>query len=259
MTGSTLLPPAPAPSGERGSVRDVTGRLRRRRRTSWRARLLRVLVLLVVLAVLATVGWLVGFSSVLASRTVVVTGTSQLSPETVVAAAQVPLGEPMVRLDLPAIEQRVTALPPVASVRVERQWPHTLRIAVTERTAAFVVQSGAQYVLVDGTGVPFAVVANQPRGLLTAAADSGNAALMRSLATVADSMPPALRKRVTSVRAGSLDTISLRLGTSATVMWGSAEQSDLKAQVLTALLGQKKIARQTKVYDVSAPADPTTR
>ena len=44
------------------------------------------------------------------------------------------------------------------------------------------------------------------------------------------------------------------LGGGVRVIWGSAEQSELKAQILTRLM-----AGDHRVYDVSAPSTPTVR
>lgn len=248
----TVTPP---PAVQPGPVlRDATGRLRQRRRHSWRGRLARLGAVLVVLALAATAGWVVGFSSLLASRTVVVTGARQMSQEAVLTAAAVPLGVPMARLDLPRVEQRVAALKPVASVRVERRWPHTVSIVITERTPALQVQQASQYLLVDGSGVAFAVVDGPAKGLLTARVGTADPAVLRSLAVVAAALPPGLLRRVTAVEAGSLDTIALLLDNGARIVWGSADQSTAKGQVAVALLKQR-----ASVYDVSAPATPTTR
>ena len=51
----------------------------------------------------------------------------------------------------------------------------------------------------------------------------------------------------------TVDQISLVLRDGRTVEWGSAEQSELKAEVLVPLL-----KRPAQRYDVSVPGQPTT-
>jgi cell division protein FtsQ len=63
-----------------------------------------------------------------------------------------------------------------------------------------------------------------------------------------------IRAQTVQLRVLSADRIEIRLLSGATVMWGSAEQSDLKGEVLTGLL-----ARSASHYDVSSPSHPATR
>ena len=59
--------------------------------------------------------------------------------------------------------------------------------------------------------------------------------------------------QVDHVEVVTVDQISLELKNGKTVRWGSAAQSEEKAQVLVALLRQ-----DAQVYDVSVPGTPTT-
>jgi cell division protein FtsQ len=52
----------------------------------------------------------------------------------------------------------------------------------------------------------------------------------------------------------TVDQISLVLKDGRKVVWGSADQSDTKADVLATLLA----GVQAQVYDVSVPSKPTT-
>ena len=78
--------------------------------------------------------------------------------------------------------------------------------------------------------------------------------LLADVATVATAFPPELRPEVVSISAEAVDRIALALDGGRTVVWGSADQSDVKAEVIAALL-----AVEAKVYDVSAPGHPTTK
>ena len=67
-------------------------------------------------------------------------------------------------------------------------------------------------------------------------------------------LPEDLAPRVDFVSVASVDRIELALRDGRTVVWGSAEDSERKAEVLAVLLQQ-----DARVYDVSVPATPTTR
>ncbi|MDN5743804.1 MAG: FtsQ-type POTRA domain-containing protein, partial [Nocardioidaceae bacterium] len=97
-----------------------------------------VLVLtLVVLGVYALY-----FSSWLRAERVEVSGNSLVPSSEILAAAEVPTGDPMVRVDLEAIETRVRSMAAVKRVEVSRKWPHGVQIKVTERVPVAVLERG---------------------------------------------------------------------------------------------------------------------
>ena len=239
---------------ERTRPADASVRLAQRRRQALRKRLRRAFVAALVLVVVAGGVWVVGFSAALAVTAVSVTGTSVLTAEQVTAAAQVPMGTPLVRLDVAAIEKRVALLKPVASVQVTRSLPNKVTIAVTERRAVYAVSAGSGFDLVDATGVPYTSVMDVPAGLLVANITGDSERLRRDVATVAIALPKVLRDRAVLVNAASPDSIVIELRGGAEVVWGSAENSEEKAGVIAALL-----TISASVYDVSSPSHPTTK
>ena len=85
--------------------------------------------------------------------------------------------------------------------------------------------------------------------------DSGTtAAALKEAAKVIAALPPDLTLIVDHVQVTSVDQISLVLKDGRTVVWGSADESDTKAEVLATLLATV----QAQVYDVSVPSKPTT-
>ena len=218
-------------------------------------------------ALLGTACWLVYFSSVLGVRVVEVSGTRELTPAQVLAAARVPLGGPLERLDAGAIRARVlNALPRVAGVRVGTELPHTVRLQVTERVAVAAVEGGdGQYTLVDASGVRFATGPSAPAGVpvvelaLSAAGkaalpDFPQTALVDGAVLIAKALPPALAEDTGAVIVHSYDDMELQLAGGATVLWGSPERDARKAVVLAALLKQN-----ARTYNVTAPDDPALR
>ena len=233
---------------------DASVRLAARRRERLRRRALRLTAAIGVLVLLAVAGWVVLVSPVFAVTTVTVTGTSVLTPESVQAAAKVPLGTPLARLDTGAVVSRVAQLRAVAEVSVTRSVPHTVKIAVKERTAAYALSSAGGFDLVDSSGVDYTSVAEAPKGLVVAQISGDDERLRRDVATVVTSLPPSARDRAVLVTATTPDNIVIELNGGTEVVWGSAESSPQKAQVLGALLSVK-----ASVYDVSSPSHPTTK
>lgn len=233
---------------------DASVRLAAKRRQRLRRRILQVGAAVVVLAVVAGAVWLVYFSSAFAATTVSVSGTSVLTPGEVTAAAKVPLGTPLARLDTAAVATRVKQLKAVADVTVTRSVPHGVKIVVTERTAVYALSSSSGFDLVDASGVAFTTVADAPKGIVVARITGDNERLRKDVATVVVALPQVLRDRAVLITADTPDSIVIELSGGAEVIWGSAESSAQKAQVIAALLSVK-----AGVYDVSSPSHPTTK
>ncbi len=87
---------------------------------------------------------------------VVVEGNSRVSTDTIVGAAYV-FGESMFTTDLAAAQKELYQLPLVNSVRVEREWPHTLKIIVEERKAWGTWEQGGVQYTIDRNGVVLGV------------------------------------------------------------------------------------------------------
>lgn len=246
---TTATPPA-ARSPGRPSLAEQRERQRRGRRRIVRAVLALALVALVVAAV-----WLVYFSTVLDTRAVTVSGTRQLTPEQVTAAAAVPLGHPLARQHLDAVARRATSLPQVSAAQVTREWPHTVRVTVTEREPLLGVAQPGGFLIVDKAGVVFAAEPTLPAGVVSVAADPANRPLLVELGSVVLSLPKEVRGQVTSIAATTPDSIQLKTTSGVTIIWGDSSQSALKAQVAVALLDS---GPKTSI-DVSAPHAPAVR
>jgi cell division protein FtsQ len=249
-------------SSRQPSPREVRTAKRTRRRFArrqWARRWLSlryVLALVLVLALVGTGTYMVFFSTTLQVKKVQVTGNELLSDARIRKMADVPLGEQLALVDLRRATARVGALAEVKSVDVTRTWPDAVRIAVVERTAVAVVDIAGRLRGLDADGVVFREYKSAPQGLprIRPGAAAGTDAL-KEAATVVSSLPQDLASRVDHVEVATVDQITLVLRDQRQVLWGSAEQSELKAEVLGGLL----TAVQARVYDVSVPGNPVTR
>ena len=244
MASTTLTRPPGALRLARGPAREP------RRRRPW----LRWVVAVLVLALLGTGVWLLGFSSVLATKSVNVTGVRVLEAGQVRDAARVPLDLPLARQDLDAVAARVATLVPVESVTVDRAWPDAVDIRVTERTPVLALKEIGGVTLVDKSGVAFDQVTQRPDGIVLADTDGRNAALLVEIGVVARALPAELREKVTSIKATTRSQLTVFLASGVTINWGTAEQSALKAQIVAGL-----VPRKSKVIDVSSPHNPAVR
>lgn len=221
-----------------------------RRWLAWR----RVVALLVLIGLMVGAVWLFYFSDVLAVKDVEVHGTRTLASEEVREVAGVPSGQPLARVDLEAIRARVAALAVVRDAEVTRTWPDRVRIDIEERVAIAVVDIGGRTRGMDSEGVVFRDYPEPPPGMpkVSTSTDTGSDAL-REAALVVEALPAEISRRVDHVEVATIDQISLVLRDGKSVVWGSAEDSDEKAEVLAGLLQQP-----ARTYDVSVPGQPTT-
>ncbi|MGK5694127.1 cell division protein FtsQ/DivIB [Streptomyces sp. URMC 128] len=261
MAGSTT-----AERGERQQESSGPPPVRRLRR-----RHLRVIVILglaLVFLGIPTV-WLFYGSDWLHAEHVSVSGTRVLTADQVEAAADVPLGKPLISVDTEAIETRLRQeLPRIDSVDVVRSWPHGIDLKVVERTPVLIVQKAGKFVEVDKEGVRFATVSEAPKGVpaleLTLSRSSsaaaslrrfGEARLVREAVGVARAVPAAVARDTRTVKVRSYDDISLELRDGRTVAWGSSEKGAAKARTLTALM---KASSGARYFDVSVPTAPAS-
>lgn len=209
----------------------------------------------VLLAGGGLVVWLFYFSAALAVSGAEVTGTRTVPEATIRRVAEVPVGEPLARVDLKAVADRIRTVPVVADVQVIRDWPDRLVIHVTERLPVVVVTDGNRFELVDASGVAFRSVTSRPAGLPEArVVGARRDVTIRAVVTASAALPGTLRAQVGSISAASPDSITLNLVSGVKVVWGSADDSARKAAVLTVLM-----RREARVYDVSAPDLPVTK
>jgi cell division protein FtsQ len=123
------------------SATTVDPRIRQRRmevaRAAGRRRLRRVIMVVALLTTVVLV-WLTVHSSLLGVRSVAVIGSAHTSSAEIIGAAAIGSDRPLIEVDSSEVEARVARLAWVDEVRVERRWPTTLRITVTERSAVAV-------------------------------------------------------------------------------------------------------------------------
>lgn len=204
-----------------------------------------------MMAVVTAAVLVVYYTPVLGVRTVDIGGTTTLQQQDVLAAAGIPIGQPMLQVNTSAVRRKLEAEPKIASATVRLQWPSTVRIDVTERVPVAFVVAGDGVQLLDGADVVFSTVPQAPPGLPQLRAGPGDPA-GRAAVTVLAGLPPALSMLVASVAAPTPSDIRLTLKDGREVDWGDASDSVQKAAMLPPLLTQPG-----KVFDVRSPSIAT--
>jgi cell division protein FtsQ len=197
--------------------------------------------------------WLIWFSSVFAVKDIQVVDSAGgiLSADQIAqvqATANIPLNQPIARLDTDTAAQAVANLPWVSFVEVRRGWPNEVVVALDLRIPLARVKSLGLSQGVDAQGIIFDSLNVDGLPLIEAT----GAPLVSAVEVVA-TLPANLAQKVVRIRAESIDSIELDLKSGAMVRWGSSDEPEFKAAVLEALL-----LRRAQIYDVSAPELPTT-
>ncbi|GHF10107.1 FtsQ-type POTRA domain-containing protein [Pseudolysinimonas yzui] len=238
---------------ERAEVKRFTRHARRRRIGG-----------LVVLGVLASTAGLIAaavFSPILALREIRVDGTVRLDPAVVQEAVSGQLGTPLALLDEARIRDELGQFTSIRSYVTELVPPDTLVIHIVERTPLGVIATPAGFDVVDAAGVVLesspARPANLPLMQIDGSEPDGTG--FDAMAEVLIALPPDVLAQVDSIGARTQDDVTLSLtGSDQRVVWGSADDSERKADILAALLARFATAGPGE-YDVSAPGSAVFR
>ena len=208
-----------------------------------------------VSVIVVGIGLLLYFTPVMSVRNTVVAGLGVLTQEDVVAAAAVAPGTPLLQVDTDAVAGRVAEIRRVATARVQRQYPSTLRITVEERIPVVVKDFPDGPHLFDRDGVDFAI-GPPPPGVPYLDADNPgpNDPPTKAALEVMTSLRPEVAGQVARVAAPSVASITLQLVDGRQVVWGTTDRTEEKAAKLSALLTQPG-----RTYDVSSPDLPTVK
>ncbi len=253
--GPASAGPARARRG-RGPVNRQPRRPLSRSRRRWRI----AFFALALAGIAGLIAWALLGSRLFVVRSVVVTGTHLVPASEVLAAADLPPGTPLIRVNTGEIAARVAAIRQVRSARVATSWPDRVVITVQERTPALAVPAaGGGFDLIDPDGVLVRWAASRPASLplyltptpvTSLTGDPG----VSAAATVLAALPARLRSSVASVTAPSPDQVTLKLAGGATVIWGAPGDAATKARELAVLM-----KTHAGYYDLSSPATAVTK
>lgn len=236
VTGRAVAEPTPA---NRGLIRGLKALM-------WSA-------LISVLVVGA--GLLLYFTPIMSARVMAITGLVTLTQDEVEQAAAVPADTPLLQINTDAVADRVATIRRVASARVQREYPSTLRITIVERVPVVVKDYPDGSHLFDRDGVDFATEPPPP-GLPYLDADTPGPSDLPTLAAlqVLTALRPEVASQVSRIAAPSVASITLTLFDGRLVIWGTTDRTDEKALKLGALLTQPGTT-----YDLSSPDLPTVK
>ncbi|MCX2747972.1 cell division protein FtsQ/DivIB [Arthrobacter sp. MI7-26] len=227
---------------------------RKRRRTV-------LAVLAIIVALVAGIIAAAIYSPVFAVRTVTVDGAKLLQPAAVQKALEPVKGKPLPQINDAEIAALLKPLVQVRSVSTEARPPSELLVHITERVPVALVKNGDSYLLVDVDGVKLGSTPDNASVPLPVIDGQGaNQDLFKAITAVLATLPADVLAKMASASAKSPDAVELKLTDGKIVVWGNADEKELKARVLEALLKAPANPKvPVNVYDVSAPRHPFTK
>jgi cell division protein FtsQ len=220
----------------------------------------RMAAALAALALFTGATWTTTRSAALDVDHIEVSGGLLVTSDQAITGAGLDRGQPMVSVDTARAEQRLRRLPWVKTAVVERAFPNTVRIHLTERVAVSVAARPAGgWVLLDGGGRVLAEQPDRPAGL-PEVKGAGEAPALGSPMTAARpalevvaALPDAVRGAVTTA---TLDGEAVTLSTGVReIRIGPPTQLAAKVAALSVLL-ERVGSRPVAFLDVRVPQAP---
>jgi cell division protein FtsQ len=215
----------------------------------------RAIALLIL--IFAGLVYLFAWSPVFTVRSIEAVGLPpQVSSQTIIARSHIVIGAKLSRIEPRAAEKSLSELSWVKEVSISRNWiSGKVVVAISPRLAVGIYKGKA----IDREGAIFELPGNIPQGLPVVSASTPELGL-RAISLFTH-LPSDIRQNLISISAASESSISSWQefnGRNIKVMWGSAEQVDLKVSVLKALLAQPENRAISRV-DLSAPHAPIVK
>lgn len=268
MSAGLRTPPRVTRTGTgRGATPSRWDRLKlrlriRRSRGRPRRTLLTWLALVALLA--GGVIFLFFFSAAFVVKDLQVSGGREEVQESAVTLAQIPQGRPLARVAEGAVSERVLTDRRIADVTVERDWPSTVRVVLTERDPVLALTGGGATWLADAGGNVYEQV-EQASNKLPSFETRGEPTELdqRTVAGVAQLWrmrpdPDVLKGDLSRPRIDDVGAVTLRVG-EVRLLWGPPEENEKKWQVVRAIISQDAVDPQgeTRVtIDVRTPDTP---
>ena len=243
------------------SRRKEVRRQRRRRRG-------RATMVFVAIASVGVGGWMLARSSLFALDGIEVTGTRLLSPAEVLQASGLHTGQSMLSLHPDRVRALVARIPLVRAVSVQRIPTSRVRIAIVERTPAFVLETVESRWNLDADGTVLQELAGPAPALPTIRlgdgieADTGDqirVVALQEAIQLWNGLPSSLRTGGVTIDATSSAGLELLRGGS-TIRFGTTNRLSQKLEAVRLIMDRVRQTGDVLVsLDVRSPLRPAAR
>ena len=206
--------------------------------------------------------FLLGWSPVFTVRSVTISGAPTQESELAVARAlEISKGDKLARLDPRALSNRLRSFDWIDNSQVSRNWiSGKISISIQTRTPiALYSEPGKPQVALDASGKTFATPSDIAQGLPKVSATSVEGGL--AAIKLFTELPKSFSEKIDRMSAARIDNFLIYgefSGQNLRIIWGDRADTDLKVEVISALL-QREENKNLRMIDVSAPHAPIVK
>jgi cell division septal protein FtsQ len=206
--------------------------------------------------------YLLGWSPIISVRSVEITGVPTKESQLAVSRSlDIETGDQLARVDPRALSNRLRSFDWIENSQISRNWiSGKVSISITTREPiALYSEPGKPQVVLDSSGNTFATPAVIPDGLPKVSAKSVDGGL--AAIKVFTALPKSFSKnidRMSAARTNNFLIYGKFEGQDLRIIWGDGEDTDLKVQVIEALLKREE-NMNLRMIDVSAPHAPIVK
>jgi cell division septal protein FtsQ len=206
--------------------------------------------------------YLLGWSPLLSVRSVEIFGAPTKESQLAISRSlDIATGDKLARVDPRSLSNRLRSFDWIESSQVSRNWiSGKVSISITTRTPiALYSEPGKPQVVLDASGNTFATPADIAEGLPKVSAKSVDGGL--AAIKVFTSLPESFNKNIDRMSAARSDNFLIYgkfEGQDLRIIWGDGKDTDLKVEVILALL-QREENKDLRMIDVSAPHAPIVK
>jgi cell division protein FtsQ len=206
--------------------------------------------------------YLLGWSPLLSVRSVEIFGAPTKESQLAISRSlDIATGDKLARVDPRSLSNRLRSFDWIESSQVSRNWiSGKVSISITTRTPiALYSEPGKPQVVLDASGNTFATPADIAEGLPKVSAKSVDGGL--AAIKVFTSLPESFSKNIDRMSAARSDNFLIYgkfEGQDLRIIWGDGKDTDLKVEVILALL-QREENKDLRMIDVSAPHAPIVK
>jgi len=217
---------------------------------------------LVLILIFGAGSYLLGWSPLLSVRSVEIFGAPTKESQLAISRSlDIATGDKLARVDPRSLSNRLRSFDWIESSQVSRNWiSGKVSISITTRTPiALYSEPGKPQVVLDASGNTFATPADIAEGLPKVSAKSVDGGL--AAIKVFTSLPESFSKNIDRMSAARSDNFLIYgkfEGQDLRIIWGDGKDTDLKVEVILALL-QREENKDLRMIDVSAPHAPIVK
>lgn len=219
-------------------------------------------ITIVVILIFGAGSYLLGWSPLLSVRSVEIVGAPTKESQLAISRSlNIAEGEKLARVDPRSLSNRLRSFDWIENSQVSRNWiSGKVSISITTRTPiALYSEPGKPQVVLDSSGKTFATPAEIEDGLPRVSAKSvaGGLAAIKVFTALPESFSKNI-DRMSAARTNNFLIYGKFQGQDLRIIWGDGEETDLKVQVIEALLMRDE-NKNLRMIDVSAPHAPIVK